>query len=51
MRPVIWLLSVLTNAMVGLGGDPNAKSESVSSEELWDMVAESEMLEESSRTF
>lgn len=51
MRPVIWLLSVSTDAVVRLfGGDPHAKRASVSSEELWDMVAESDMLEESSRS-
>ena len=50
MRPVIWLLSVSTNALVRLfGGDPTAKQASISSEELWDMVAESDMLEEHSR--
>ncbi|WP_457948616.1 hemolysin family protein [Pseudarthrobacter sp. alpha12b] len=50
MRPVIWLLSVSTDAVVRLlGGDPHAKREGISSEELWDMVAESELLEESSR--
>ncbi len=50
MRPVIWLLSVSTNALVKLlGGNPNAKTESVSSEELWDMIAESNTLEENSR--
>ena len=32
-----------------VGGDPHAKRESISSEELWDMVAENELLEESSR--
>jgi putative hemolysin len=51
MRPVIWLLSVSTDAVVRLvGGDPHAKRESVSSEELWDMVAQSDMLEEHSRS-
>jgi putative hemolysin len=51
MRPVVWLLSVSTDAVVRLfGGDPNAKQESVTSEELWDMVAESEALEEHSRS-
>jgi putative hemolysin len=51
MRPVIWMLSVSTNALVKLlGGDPHAKQQSVSSEELWDMVAESDMLEEPSRS-
>jgi putative hemolysin len=50
MRPAVWLLSVSTNAVVKLlGGDPNATQESVSSEELWDMVAESEAVEEPSR--
>jgi len=50
MRPVIWLLSVSTDAVVRLlGGDPRARREGISSEELWDMVAESELLEESSR--
>ncbi|MHA7221213.1 hemolysin family protein [Arthrobacter sp. RHLT1-20] len=51
MRPVIWTLSVSTNALVRLlGGDPHAKQQSVSSEELWDMAAESDMLEEHSRS-
>lgn len=51
MRPVIWLLSVSTNALVRLlGGDPTAKQSSVSSEELWDMVAQNDMLEEHSRS-
>lgn len=51
MRPVIWLLSVSTNAVVRLvGGDPHARRESISSEELWDMVAENELIEENSRT-
>lgn len=51
MRPAVWLLSVSTNAVVRLfGGDPNAKQESVTSEELWDMVAQSETLEEDSRS-
>ena len=50
MRPVIWLLSVSTDAVVRLlGGDPRARREGISSEELWDMVAESDLLEESSR--
>ncbi|MDQ0770408.1 putative hemolysin [Pseudarthrobacter defluvii] len=50
MRPVIWLLSESTDAVVRLlGGDPHARRPSVTSEELWDMVAENEMLEESSR--
>ncbi|NUS36298.1 MAG: DUF21 domain-containing protein, partial [Pseudarthrobacter sp.] len=51
MRPVIWLLSMSTNAVVRLvGGDPHAGRESVSSEELWDMVAENELIEENSLT-
>jgi len=50
MRPAVWLLSASTNAVVRLfGGDPNAKQESITSEELWDMVAENESLEEHSR--
>lgn len=51
MRPAVWLLSVSTNSVVRLfGGDPHAKREGVSSEELWDMVAQSDMLEEDSRS-
>ena len=51
MRPVIWLLSVSTDAVVRLlGGDPRIKREGISSEELWDLVAENELLEENSRT-
>ncbi|MDQ0635123.1 putative hemolysin [Arthrobacter pascens] len=51
MRPAVWLLSVSTNGMVRLfGGNPHAKREGVSSEELWDMVAQSDMLEEDSRS-
>ncbi|WP_017541622.1 hemolysin family protein [Nocardiopsis halophila] len=39
MRPVIWLLSVSTDAVVRLfGGDPSAKREDVSREELREMV-------------
>lgn len=50
MRPVIWLLSLSTNALVRLfGGDPHVRQETVSSEELWHMVAENDMLEEHSR--
>jgi putative hemolysin len=50
MRPAVWLLSASTDAVVRLfGGDPNAKQESITSEELWDMVAESDTLEEHSR--
>ncbi|WP_457966011.1 hemolysin family protein [Arthrobacter sp. D1-29] len=51
MRPAVWLLSVSTDAVVRLfGGDPNARQEAVSSEELWDMVSQSEDLEEHSRS-
>ncbi|MEZ2388024.1 hemolysin family protein [bacterium RCC_150] len=51
MRPAVWLLSVSTDAVVRLfGGDPHAKKESITSEELWDMVAQSDMLEEDSRS-
>jgi putative hemolysin len=51
MRPAVWLLSVSTDTVVRLfGGDPHAQRESVSSEELWDMVAQSDMLEEDSRS-
>ncbi|TCI96932.1 hemolysin family protein [Aeromicrobium sp. IC_218] len=40
MRPVIWLLSVSTNAVVRLlGGDPNAKVEEISDEEVRDIVS------------
>ena len=50
MRPVVWLLSVSTNAMVRLlGGDPHARSEEMSEEELRDMVIGHEGLEEDER--
>ncbi|MDP3967596.1 MAG: hemolysin family protein [Nocardioides sp.] len=39
VRPVIWLLSVSTNALVRLlGGDPGAQREQMSDEELRDLV-------------
>jgi putative hemolysin len=39
MRPVIWLLSVSTNALVRLlGGDPHATSSEIGNEELRDIV-------------
>lgn len=39
MRPVVWLLSVSTDAVVrALGGDPRATSEEMSEEELRDIV-------------
>lgn len=45
MRPVIWLLSVSTNAVVRLaGGDPSAKSEGISREELREMVSSNDAL-------
>ncbi|NYG59308.1 putative hemolysin [Nocardioides daedukensis] len=50
MRPVIWLLSISTNALVRLlGGDPNASSEDVSREELREIVASNEELGEEER--
>lgn len=46
MRPVIWLLSVSTNAVVRvLGGDPHARSETMSDEELRELVGTHEGLE------
>ncbi len=40
MRPVIWLLSVSTNALVRLlGGDPHKTADELSDEELRDIVA------------
>jgi putative hemolysin len=50
MRPAVWLLSVSTNAVVRLfGGDPHARQESISAEELRDMVTQNDRLEEHSR--
>lgn len=50
MRPVIWLLSVSTNALVRLlGGDPNASSEEVTREELREIVVGNEGLEREER--
>ncbi|RJK95274.1 hemolysin family protein [Vallicoccus soli] len=44
-RPVVWLLSVSTNAVVRLlGGDPQAARETITEEELRDMVAGHETL-------
>ena len=49
-RPVIWLLSVSTDVVVRLvGGDPNAKSEQMSDEELRDLVNAHETLGEEER--
>jgi len=50
MRPVVWLLSVSTDAVVRLvGGDPRATSEAMSEEELRDLVAGHEALAEDER--
>jgi putative hemolysin len=50
MRPVIWLLSLSTNALVRLlGGDPHATTEQVSEEELRDLVSTHEALTEQER--
>jgi putative hemolysin len=44
-RPVIWLLSISTNAVVRLaGGDPTSRRDAISEEELRDLVAGHEML-------
>jgi putative hemolysin len=49
-RPVIWLLSVSTNAVVRLlGGDPDARSEQMSDEELRELVNTHETLGEEER--
>ena len=50
VRPVIWLLSVSTNAVVrALGGDPHATSEELSEEELRDLVSTHASLGEQER--
>lgn len=50
MRPVIWLLSLSTNALVRLlGGDPHATSEQLSEEELRELVSTHEDLDEQER--
>ena len=50
MRPVIWLLSTSTNALVRLlGGDPSARSESMTEEELRDLVADHGTLDQEAR--
>ena len=50
MRPVIWLLSASTNAVVRLlGGDPHATGEELSDEELRDLVSTHEGLGEQER--
>ncbi|MGY1617747.1 hemolysin family protein [Geodermatophilus sp. SYSU D00691] len=44
-RPIVWLLSKSTNLLVRLlGGDPRASGESISQEELRDLVAAHESL-------
>ncbi len=49
-RPVVWLLSVSTNVLVRLlGGDPKAGGESISQEELRDLVAAHESLSSDER--
>jgi putative hemolysin len=49
-RPVIWLLSVSTNAVVRLlGGDPSAQREQMSDEELRELVNAHETLGEEER--
>lgn len=50
MRPVIWLLSVSTNALVRLlGGDPNKTADELSDEEIRDMVTSHQGLPEDER--
>jgi putative hemolysin len=50
MRPVIWLLSISTNAVVRLvGGDPHATAEQVSEDELRELVSHHEALDEQER--
>jgi putative hemolysin len=50
MRPVIWLLSVSTDALVRvLGGDPNAVNDAVSDDELRDIVTTHEGLGDDER--
>ena len=50
MRPVIWLLSVSTDAMVRvLGGDPHATNDAVSEDELRDIVSTHEALGDDER--
>ncbi len=50
MRPVIWLLSVSTNALVRLlGGDPHKTADELSDEELRDIVATHQSLPDDER--
>ena len=49
-RPIVWVLSVSTNALVRLvGGDPKVSGESISQEELRDLVAAHESLSSDER--
>lgn len=49
-RPVIWLLSASTNVVVRLaGGDPNARNEQMTEEELRELVNQHETLGEEER--
>jgi putative hemolysin len=49
-RPIIWLLSVSTDAVVRLvGGDPNARNEQMTEEELRELVNQHETLSEDER--
>ncbi len=51
MRPMIWLLSATTNAVVRLlGGDPGADREAVSAEEIRSLVHSTEALAEAERS-
>lgn len=50
MRPVIWLLSKSTDTVVRLlGGDPNARSESMSTEELRGLVEDHDAIDAQGR--
>ena len=50
MRPVVWLLSVSTNAVVRLlGGDPTATAEEMTEEELRDIVVAHQGLSDDER--
>ena len=50
MRPVIWLLSVSTNALVRLlGGDPHKTADEITDEEIRDIVATHQGLPEDER--
>ncbi|MFJ3384818.1 MULTISPECIES: hemolysin family protein [unclassified Curtobacterium] len=50
MRPAIWVLSRSTDAVVRLlGGDPDARSESMSTEELRGLVSQHDAIDEQGR--